>query len=93
MQHNSHYELRSQQRGVPPLIKDWLLFYGQENHDGKGAIVRYFNDKSVRQMERDFGREPVRRMSEFLRCYLVESTDGAVITIGKRYREARINRI
>lgn len=88
-----HFQTRSQQRGVPPLIKDWLLAYGQENHDGHGAIVRFFNDRSIRQMERDMGREPIRRMSEFLRCYLVESLDGAIITIGKRHPDMRINRM
>ena len=88
-----HSSARSQQRGVPPLIKDWLLAYGEENYDGKGAIVRYFNEKSIRQMERDIGREPIRRMSEFMRCYLVEGTDGAIITIGKRHIHSRINRV
>ena len=88
-----HCSTRSQQRGVPPMVKDWLLSYGQENHDGHGAIVRYFNDNSIRQMEREIGREPIRRMSEFLRCYLVEGIDGAIITIGKRYLHSRINRV
>lgn len=88
-----HFSARSQQRGVPPLVKDWLLSYGQENYDGHGAIVRYFDEGSIRQMERDLGREPIRRMSEFLRCYLVESTDGTLITIGKRYLNSRINRV
>lgn len=84
-----HAVQRSQQRGVPPLIQDWLFYYGKEVYDGKGAIVRYFTNDSIRKMERDFGRDPIRRLSEFLRCYLVESTEGTVITVGKRYN--RIN--
>lgn len=88
-----HFSVRSQQRGVPPLVKDWLLSYGEESYDGHGAIVRYFNDRSIRQMERDMGREPIRRMSEYLRCYLVESTDGAIITVGKRHRHSRLNHV
>jgi hypothetical protein len=87
-----HAELRAQQRGVPRLIQDWLCAYGKENYDKRGAIIRYFNKDSIRKMEQDFGREPVRRMSEFLRCYLVESNDGHVVTVGKRHRNARINR-
>jgi hypothetical protein len=87
-----HAEQRAQQRGIPRLIQDWLCSYGKENYDGRGAIVRYFNKDSIRKMERDFGREPVRRMSEFLRCYLVESNDGYVMTVGKRYRHTHINR-
>ena len=91
--HSRHAEKRSQQRGVPRLVKDWLLSYGQENYDGHGAIIRYFNGSSIRQLERDVGREPVRFMSKFFRCYLVESTDGAILTVGLRHRGSRINRV
>lgn len=87
-----HAIKRSQQRGIPQLIQHWLLDYGKQNYDGRGRIVRYFTKDSVRQMERDFGREPIRRLSEYLRCYLVESAcDGVVVTIGKRHKNARIN--
>lgn len=86
-----HAVIRAQQRGVPPLIETWLAAYGEERHDGHGGICRYFTKKSIRQMERDFGREPLRRMSEYLNCYLVEACDtGHVITVGRRY--ARIFR-
>ncbi len=90
--YTKHAVQRAQQRGIPPLIRDWLFAYGKENYDGNGAIIRYFTNDSIRKMERDFGREPVRRMSEFMRCYLVESNDGYVMTVGKRHRKTRINR-
>lgn len=86
-----HAIIRSQQRGIPPLIQTWLLDYGQENFDGRGAIVRYFTKVSIRKMEREIGREPIRRMSEFLRCYLIESLDGSIVTMGKRYPNSRIH--
>jgi hypothetical protein len=86
-----HATIRSQQRGIPPLIQSWLLAYGEENYDGRGTLIRYFTNKSVRKMEREFGREPIRRMSEFLRCYLVEGENGDIITVGKRYANTRIN--
>ena len=87
-----HATKRLKQRGIPPLIRNWLLDYGESNYDGKGAIIRYFTKSSVREMEKDFGREPIRRLSEFLRCYLVQSIDGAIVTIGKRHQNSRINR-
>lgn len=86
-----HATIRAQQRGIPPLIQNWLLDYGEENYDGRGAMTRFFTSNSIRKMERDFGREPVRRMSEFLRCYLIEGEDGTVITVGKRHPNSRIN--
>lgn len=86
-----HAIQRSQQRGIPPLIQQWLLDYGEENFNERGMIIRYFTARSIRRMERDFGREPVRRLSEYLRCYLIESAnDGAVITVGKRYSNTHI---
>ena len=86
-----HATIRAQQRGIPPLIQNWLLDYGEENYDGRGAMTRFFTSNSIRKMERDFGREPVRRMSEFLRCYLIEGEDGTVIMVGKRHPNSRIN--
>jgi hypothetical protein len=54
--------------------------------NGHGGICRYFADISIRKMERDFGREPSRRMSEFLGYYHVEASDtGQVISMGRRY--------
>jgi hypothetical protein len=84
-----HAVQRAQQRGVPPLIQNWLLDYGKETYDGRGYIVRYFTNDCIRKMEKDFGRDPIRKLSEFLKCYLVETSDGLIITVGKRYN--RIN--
>jgi hypothetical protein len=87
-----HANLRLRQRGIPPLIKIWLIDYGKCNYDGHGVMIRYFNKESIRRMEKAFGKEPIRRMSEYLRCYLVQSIDGAIVTIGKRHQNSRINR-
>lgn len=87
----THAAIRSQQRGIPPLVRDWLLQFAEEEFDGHGGIRRFFSHRSIREMERCFGRKPVGRMAEFLNTYLVESSrDGAIITIGHNYR--RINR-
>jgi hypothetical protein len=88
-----HASTRAQQRGVPPLILNWLLDYGAQEFDGRGGVVRYFDNKSVRHLEREVGHAPVARLSEYLRCYLVESArDGGVITVGKRHSAKTIRR-
>ena len=90
---SGHASVRAQQRGVPPLIQDWLLDYGEEQFDGHGGVVRYFSHQCIREMERNIGRAPLKRMSEYLRCYLVQSSrDGTVITVGKRYESEHILR-
>lgn len=86
-----HAQTRQQQRGIPPLICEWLQDFGAEQYDGHGGVVRFFTRNSIRQVEKTVGRTPVARMSEYLRCYLVQSShDGRVITVGKRHANRRI---
>jgi len=83
---HTHMTARAQQRGIPPLIDQLLEAYGEEQHDGNGAVILYLNKASIRRMERDMGRRPVARLSEWLDAYKVRTTDGKTITIGHRYR-------
>lgn len=86
-----HAQIRMQQRGVPPLIEHWLDEFGEEQYDGHGGVRRYFTHKSIRAMERAFGRAPVRRMAEYLDAFKVESSrDGQTLTLG--YQSKRICR-
>ena len=89
-----HAHIRSQQRGIPPLVRIWLQDYGEEKFDGHGGIIRYFTAKCIRNMEKDFGRAPIRKLSEYMRCYLVESSySGSIITVGKRYKNNSIRNV
>ena len=73
-----HATMRAQQRGIPPLIQIWLLSYGVEAFDGSGGVIRYFDRESIRKLERDVGSTPIKRLSEYFRSYLVQSSaDGA----------------
>jgi len=75
-----HANVRAQQRGIPPMIDQLLDLYGQEQHDGHGAITLYLNKASIRNMESDLGRRPVSRLAEWFDAYKVKSTDGRTIT-------------
>ncbi|WP_301102484.1 hypothetical protein [Propionivibrio sp.] len=82
-----HAQKRAQQRGIPPFIDELLDLYGCERHDGHGGVLRFFNKKSVRAMERDMGRKPVSRLAEWLRAYkVVTSSFEDTITTGKLFR-------
>lgn len=92
MNWTAHAEIRARQRGIPRLIEEWLDGYGEETYDGMGARVIFFSKKSIRKMEREFGRAPVRKLSEWLNVYKVEdSATGQIITIGHRYHRIRRN--
>ena len=83
---SAHALIRSQQRGIPPLIQDWLLDYGESEFDGGGGVIRYFSKRSLRNLERHVGKAPLRHLSAYLKSYLVESSSsGEVITVGKRF--------
>jgi hypothetical protein len=87
----THAAVRAQQRGLPPLIDQWLDQFGEEAYDDHGGIVRYFSHGSRRALERTFGRAAVRKLAEYLDAYKVEdSHDGRPITTGHRFK--RINR-
>jgi hypothetical protein len=86
-----HAKMRAQQRSVPRLIVEWLMDFGEEQFDGHGGIVRYFSNRSVRELERHYGRRPVKLMKRWLRAYGVWSAkDSELITAG--WRRKHINR-
>ncbi|WON72895.1 hypothetical protein [Nitrosospira sp. Is2] len=68
------------------MIEQLLDLYGQEEHDGRGAITLYLNKNSIRNMERDLGRRVVSRLAEWLDAFKIKSTDGRTITVGHRTR-------
>lgn len=81
-----HADIRAQQRGIPPMVDELLDRYGHEEHDGHGAVLLYMNKDSIRRMERDLGRRPVSRLSEWFDAYKVKGSDGRTITVGHRTR-------
>lgn len=89
MKNTQHAMLRAQQRCIPPMVDQLLDLYGQEEHDGHGAIILYLNKKSIKNMVRDLGRRPVSRLAEWFDTYKVKSTDGHTITVGHRTRRLR----
>lgn len=84
-----HAERRAQQRCIPPLIHEWLERFGEQIHDGNGAVILYFNKRSRRKLEKHFGREPVKRFADKLHAYRVQDmSTGQIVTCG--YRTKRL---
>jgi hypothetical protein len=84
-----HADRRAFRHGIPPLIIQWLLAYGEERHDQHGGLIRYFSHRSVRRVMRDVGGQPIRELRKYLGAYAIEGMDtGSVITVG--WRNTRI---
>ena len=89
-EHNAHARQRACQRGIPTLVIDWLLQFGETEWDHHGAQVKFFTRKSRRRIDQAVGAQATRRMHEFLDSYIVVALDGTLITCGHRYK--RIHR-
>jgi len=64
---------------------------GQKSFDHRGTVTRYLDKAAKKALTKAIGSQVVRQLESFLDVYVIESTDdGAVITIGHRYK--RINR-
>ena len=83
-----HAAIRSQQRGVPFLIREWLLDYGAVTVR-HGAQIRYFDKKARRRLQHDVGAQVIDRLGNLLDMYLVESESEAVITVGHRTKSIK----
>ena len=85
-----HAQQRARQRGIPQLVIDWLMQFGETEWDHHGAQVKFFTRKSRRRIDKAMGAQTTRRMHEFLNSYAVVGLDGTLITCGHRYK--RIHR-
>lgn len=87
MQLSRHAAIRCQQRSIPPMIREWLLDFGAEEHT-HGGTKRFFDQKARRQLAAAYGSEVVDRMGDLLNLYLVEGDD-CIVTAGVRTRRIR----
>ena len=89
--YSEHARVRMQQRGVPPLIVEWLLQYGAVAYDHRGCRIRFFNKESRKRIRHEKGDIVLRRFHELFDCYAVVSEDGTVVTAGHAYDRIRKN--
>lgn len=77
-----------QQRRIPIETLNLLNAYGDEARTRNGWII-YFGKRAKRRMERA-GLTPCSNGSrKQLDCYLFESDDGWVVTVGYRHKRIR----
>ena len=84
-----HAEIRCQQRGIPPLIIEWLLDFGSQDYS-HGAEVYYFDKKSKKAIKKYAGKRIISKLGQYMDAYLILGS-GRVITTGHRYKRIRSN--
>ena len=85
---SKHAVVRQQQRGIPPLIIDWLLEHGSIVHQHDQSKLHHFDRTARRRLERRCGRAIIKRLDEFLDAYAIVKDD-VVVTTGSRYKSVR----
>lgn len=83
----AHASIRSQQRGIPPLVVDLLLQFGCREHDHSGTEIVYFDRRSKKRIE-GYAGGLIGKLSEYLDSYAVLA-DGKIVTVGARFK--RVN--
>jgi len=79
-----HARARMQQRAIRPDALEYLLEFGREAFDHRGAVVLYFDKAARRRLQHAAPR--AKDLERLARCYAVLSTEGDVITVGHRHR-------
>lgn len=87
---SKHCEIRSQQRCIPLFILELLIIYGDERFDGYGGIIRSFSKRSIKNLNKEYGKAFINHNKRWLNTYLVESTStGTVMTAGRRTKRIK----
>jgi hypothetical protein len=88
---SKHADVRVRQRGIPPLVVEWLLSYGTSHYDHHRGEWFYFDAPSRQRLMSAIGAESLARHSDHLDCYAVLSIDGSIITVGHRTRRFKLD--
>jgi len=81
---SKHAAKRMQQRAIPEQVIDWLVAYGEIDHQ-QGAELYFFSKRSRRALARDVSARLLRRFDKALDAYLV-CAEGRIATVGHRYQ-------
>lgn len=80
-----HARSRMQQRGIRPEALEALLDFGRTAHVDRGREIVFF-DKAARTRLARQNPAAGREAERLRRTYAILGSDGAVITVGHRYR-------
>lgn len=85
-----HAKQRSKQRGIPLAVIEFLWDYGAVEHRENGLDLLYLDKYGKNVAKRLGGRFGYKHLDRCLNVYLLENSDGKIVTVG--HRAKRINR-
>lgn len=85
-----HAQQRSQQRAIPASVIEILLDLGVVEHSKRGLEMLYFTKNGKHAAMMQMKADGMRRSDHYLNAFLIESSDGNIVTVG--HRTKKINR-
>ncbi|MGH7605293.1 MAG: hypothetical protein ACRENK_15020 [Gemmatimonadaceae bacterium] len=83
-----HARSRMRQRGISAEVLEQLLDFGTVRHLDRGIEIVFFDKRAKKQLAKA-DRALARQAHRLFRTYAVLSGNGAVVTVGHRYRRVR----
>lgn len=83
-----HARARMQQRGISAAALDALLDFGRTAPAGGGCEIVFFDKRARERLARAGVVHPA-EAERLCKGYAIVESDGAVITVGHRYRRIR----
>jgi hypothetical protein len=80
-----HAARRLRQRSIPPVVIDWLIEFGAEEHS-HGAVRYSFDKRARRRLRQYVGAAGLKEMNKAFNAYAIVGGDGSVITASYRTR-------
>lgn len=85
-----HDQERSQQRSIKPLETELLLMYREQRYLGDEMNYWVLGKKGMKRLKKDM-RKIAQRLDRLQDCFVVDTDDGAVVTVGHEYKRTRIH--
>lgn len=79
-----HAQARLRQRGIPLTAVEFLLDYGSTAYDHCGGERFFFDKRARRACQRHLRGAALRQVERHFGVYAVQSSDGALVTVGHR---------
>lgn len=83
-----HARARMRQRGIRADTVEHVLSYGSERHDHHGSVLVFLDKAARRRLQRE-ARVPAAELDRLDDVYVVVAGNGAVTTVGHRFRRIR----
>ena len=87
---SKHARDRLQQRSITPLETELLLMYGQQHYLGHGRNYWVLGKRGMKKLRKDM-KKIMQRLDRLQECFVVDTEEGTVITVGHEYKRPKIH--